>query len=142
MIRNCSFIKRDGFRCKSKTYEEFCNIHNKECSICYEKLYTLDTKKTDCNHTFHKTCIDTWCERDNTCPLCRQTIYHEKFNVQIANNPLLADMNVKFFLEKLRELEDKNKFTGNKLYLDIINKETAGVYSYHNGILLGTFTLN
>jgi len=142
MIRTCSFIKRDGVRCKIKTPNTYCSIHMKECSICYEKLHTEETKKIECNHFFHKRCIDDWFERENTCPLCRHKVDLNKFQVQIANNPLLIEMNVKFFLEKLRDLEGKGKFTGNKLFIDAINKDTAGVYKYHDGELLGTFKLS
>ena len=43
-----------------------------DCSIC---LCDMEDKskmvKTSCGHCFHTTCIDTWLNRNNTCPLCR-----------------------------------------------------------------------
>ena len=40
------------------------------CSICLEKNtdYT-----TNCNHLFHKKCIDKW-KHHNTCPYCRNEL--------------------------------------------------------------------
>jgi len=54
---------------------QFC-IHHRpdnefpECSICLKAIRrTKDT--LDCNHSFHRRCIDYWAERSNTCPMCR-----------------------------------------------------------------------
>ena len=41
-----------------------------ECSICLCKIPTVDKCTTQCNHLFHKACINTWGRPD--CPLCRQ----------------------------------------------------------------------
>ena len=47
-----------------------------------------------------------------------------------------------FFLEHLRTLEHENKFNGNKLSIDIIDQNTAGIYNFHTYELLGSFKLN
>ena len=47
-----------------------------ECSICLDKIYFR--YKTECNHLFHKKCIITWLENNNTCPFCRNVIEHPK----------------------------------------------------------------
>ena len=39
------------------------------CSICLDKISSADKCTTECKHTFHKTCIDTWARAD--CPMCR-----------------------------------------------------------------------
>jgi hypothetical protein len=45
------------------------NIHDiNDCSICYD---TKSNCVSDCNHQFHKSCIDIWLKTNNTCPLCR-----------------------------------------------------------------------
>jgi hypothetical protein len=46
------------------------------CSICIDKLVKLvdDIKTTDCNHKFHKVCLDTWLNYNNSCPYCRNKI--------------------------------------------------------------------
>jgi len=139
----CNFNKKDGNLCRLKTPKEgqYCHIHTKECSICCEKLFTTETEKLKCNHIFHKKCIKEWFERDNRCPLCRHENVMQKFSVHISNNPLLVDMNCKFFLEKLQSLENKDTFKFSKLAIDVIDRETAGIYSFHRKELLGTFKI-
>ncbi len=48
-----------------------------KCAICLENIdstRTTTTTKLQCNHVFHKTCIDRWLLRKNTCPVCRARI--------------------------------------------------------------------
>tara|TARA_X000000368_G_scaffold340480_1_gene278737 strand:+ start:43 stop:732 length:690 start_codon:yes stop_codon:yes gene_type:complete len=42
------------------------------CSICLDNISNLDVKELYCNHKFHRNCINTWLQDNNTCPLCRQ----------------------------------------------------------------------
>lgn len=45
------------------------------CQICLDDF--SETKlviKTHCNHVFHTKCIKKWCDKKNTCPLCRADI--------------------------------------------------------------------
>lgn len=45
------------------------------CIICLENLQVGKYKRdTQCGHTFHKTCIDSWLREHKTCPTCRRTI--------------------------------------------------------------------
>lgn len=44
---------------------------NDDCPICFKTLATETIVKTNCGHAFHKSCIDTWLSRHETCPLCR-----------------------------------------------------------------------
>lgn len=143
-MSRCSFKKDDGKRCKLKTKNEYCHIHsnNKECSICYNKIPSKKNTILSCGHEFHSKCIEDWFERSSSCPLCREEIPPSKFKVAISDNPLLTTMDVRFFLEHLRILENKNKFNGNKLAIDVIDQNTGGVYNFHTGELLGSFRLN
>ncbi len=43
-----------------------------ECSICLDTV-TGEETKLECNHTFHKTCIQTWFQTKQECPICRST---------------------------------------------------------------------
>lgn len=66
--------KQEG--CKQRPGQhEFCILHRpdscfEECSICLKPIRrTKDT--LDCNHSFHRRCIDSWAQRGTTCPVCR-----------------------------------------------------------------------
>ena len=45
-----------------------------DCSICLKKMYCNNSVQTECEHLFHKDCLNTWLVQKNTCPLCRYTI--------------------------------------------------------------------
>ena len=45
----------------------------RDCSICLEKL-NKNKVYLNCNHYFHKDCINKWKTRNNTCPICRTRI--------------------------------------------------------------------
>jgi len=43
-----------------------------DCSICLECIgENIDIKLTECCHTFHLNCFETWVKINNSCPLCR-----------------------------------------------------------------------
>ena len=46
-----------------------------ECSICLESLDTSDFVLTSCDHFFHKSCLESLCQKSTTCPLCRKINY-------------------------------------------------------------------
>jgi len=53
------------------TEEELATTDN-VCIICREEMNdTTTTKKLPCNHIFHKTCLRSWFQRQQTCPTCR-----------------------------------------------------------------------
>ena len=49
------------------------NQFDNECIICLKKF---DNNKVylNCNHYFHKKCIEEWKKKSNTCPICRSRI--------------------------------------------------------------------
>lgn len=51
--------------------------YESKCSIC---LSTNDVGiiETECNHTFHKNCLEKWLEHKKTCPICRKNINLKK----------------------------------------------------------------
>ena len=45
------------------------------CSICLSDIYNNDILfTTDCNHSFHTSCILQWFANNHSCPICRQKI--------------------------------------------------------------------
>mmetsp|Transcript_96895 Transcript_96895/g.216079 ORF Transcript_96895/g.216079 Transcript_96895/m.216079 type:complete len:351 (+) Transcript_96895:26-1078(+) len=54
-------------RSKLGTADPRCN-----CAICRESFATGEVLRLlPCNHEFHETCIITWLQSNNTCPICR-----------------------------------------------------------------------
>merc|ERR1719481_2428050 len=52
------------------TPEELAATDN-VCIICREEMQAPTTKKLPCNHIFHKNCLRSWFQRQQTCPTCR-----------------------------------------------------------------------
>lgn len=44
-----------------------------DCPICHEKIKSNITI-TQCNHTFHSTCLFKWLVNKNSCPMCREIL--------------------------------------------------------------------
>ena len=46
--------------------------HTKQCSICLEEPHVCEWAKIhECGHEFCFTCIETWSDYENTCPVCK-----------------------------------------------------------------------
>jgi hypothetical protein len=43
-----------------------------DCPICFTNLGTNDMIKTNCDHVFHKECLNKWLEVNDSCPVCRR----------------------------------------------------------------------
>jgi len=52
------------------TAEELANSDN-VCIICREEMVAPSAKKLPCGHIFHKSCLRSWFQRQQTCPTCR-----------------------------------------------------------------------
>jgi hypothetical protein len=47
------------------------------CSICLEKIKYIECSTLiPCNHIFHKRCLDTWTNKNCSCPNCRTPIHY------------------------------------------------------------------
>jgi hypothetical protein len=74
-----------------KSKNDLCNITMipNSCGICFDKLLTMDNNddndndndnehqpvyvaKKKCKHYFHYTCIESWINKHNGCPLCKK----------------------------------------------------------------------
>ena len=45
-----------------------------ECPVCYETM-TTGVYNTECGHAFHKKCMLRWLEKNDTCPMCRDSVF-------------------------------------------------------------------
>ena len=60
------------------------------CAVCLFGPGSAVTTTTDCNHTFHKKCLEPWLEDNVTCPLCRaplanRTIARQRLDTALIN---------------------------------------------------------
>nr|GLL40786.1 E3 ubiquitin-protein ligase ATL4 [Ipomoea trifida] len=53
------------------------NLTGVDCAVCLSKFETHDQLRLLplCCHAFHAQCIDSWLSTNQTCPLCRSTVY-------------------------------------------------------------------
>lgn len=52
------------------TAEELADTDN-VCIICREEMVAPSAKKLPCGHIFHRNCLRSWFQRQQTCPTCR-----------------------------------------------------------------------
>ena len=45
--------------------------YNDLCIVCREDLVNRDCKKLPCGHIYHTSCLKSWFQRKQSCPLCR-----------------------------------------------------------------------
>ena len=74
---NNIFSRQNSIQLIQIELDELTNLTNNEgcCAICLE-TYEIERDennvcKINCNHNFHNSCINTWLNRHNTCPMCR-----------------------------------------------------------------------
>ncbi|KAL3380964.1 hypothetical protein AABB24_001217 [Solanum stoloniferum] len=50
------------------------------CAVClYEVISGENCRKLPkCGHVFHAECVDTWLQRNRTCPLCRREVTYQR----------------------------------------------------------------
>lgn len=63
------------------TYRHDTVSDDTNCAICRDNIYENIIDKNiihteiiqgECNHCYHKNCLDTWIKQTNRCPLCNQ----------------------------------------------------------------------
>ena len=55
---------------------------NEQCCICLEEKILMETK---CKHKFCNNCITEWTNKNNNCPLCRESINQKNINKKNLN---------------------------------------------------------
>ena len=105
-----------------------------ECSICTEELplrcFTynnpIDLFRTSCGHNFHVACISRWCQKNNTCPICR------KKNIYTLSKSVRREtrFNVNPYI-----IYDVIVSNDNDINNDINNRHNINDANYHNNII-------
>ena len=62
------------------------------CSICLEIIHN-NPNITICNHKFHRNCLNQWLNHNNTCPMCRTTLFHYTPKIDIMDRLLDLSIN-------------------------------------------------
>ena len=64
-----------NIKLEPKTYRDINREKNTNCSICTDIYNGEDLVcELECEHIFHKNCIEEWFHYKNVCPLCRKDI--------------------------------------------------------------------
>ena len=73
-FKNCNEI--NNCLCKPEKIKKNDNILKENCFICMENYVSNEFKRVlpNCNHYFHKRCIDKWLKTNATCPICRDNL--------------------------------------------------------------------
>ncbi|CAF0795287.1 unnamed protein product [Brachionus calyciflorus] len=86
-IRNLNIMYPDV------TPEQLSQYPDTICIICREEMTAQNgdnsqqIKKLPCDHIFHKSCLRSWFQRQQTCPTCRTSILRPPAPQQQANQP-------------------------------------------------------
>lgn len=77
-IRRRERIKKELLRNKSYVFTK--DMQTNECTVCLSDFkHRQRIRKLDCDHEFHKKCIDKWLLQGNPCcPLCRKEPFSKK----------------------------------------------------------------
>jgi len=72
-FKSCKEINEN--LCKSEKIKKDDKLLGNTCLICQEDFKIGEYKRklpNNCNHIYHKKCIDKWLKKKNSCPICRQ----------------------------------------------------------------------
>ena len=106
-------------------------LDDHECSICLDVVKDKIITLNKCKHNYHQTCIQSWFEKSNTCPLCRETILdmykvkylkaHKLYRTSIKSLIELKENKIVFY--KIKNNKD-SKFCKNYLLQDYDDNNT------------------
>jgi hypothetical protein len=73
---NCKLINKLIGKAEKIKKDDPLLLNNESCFICFEKYKEKELKRKlpNCNHFFHKKCIDKWLKNKSTCPHCRSDL--------------------------------------------------------------------
>lgn len=86
----CTGTTREGIQCKRMCHgtNNKCHLHKGEqCPVCLLQMTPQNSRRLDCNHTFHTHCLERWKRRSHTCPMCRAPFDQPRYKVKIIIEP-------------------------------------------------------
>jgi hypothetical protein len=67
---------------------------NNNCPICWVDLNEAELKTLQCEHTFHKACIETWITFHESCPYCRTSLKQDRLPISLYDELIGHDGNI------------------------------------------------
>lgn len=112
------------------------NCDNKECPICMELITSNNCCTTECNHTFHSSCLFKNFANSAGCPLCRKEliVYPEESDSEDESD----DDEVEVEGEGEEEEEPVSALTLNQI-LNVIKKHKYTEKDLLNSILMHVY---
>ncbi|XP_068669642.1 RING-H2 finger protein ATL39-like [Aristolochia californica] len=73
--------------------EAFPSAEGAQCSICLGEYEEKDVLRIMpiCGHNFHLPCIDTWLQKQSTCPVCRLSL-QDSFEAKHTTSPMFSSV--------------------------------------------------
>eukprot|EP00122_Pirum_gemmata_P017553 Pgem_evm1s16441 len=90
-----------------------------ECCICFE-LPKIPIDCGNCTGAFCMSCLETWAEKNNTCPICRIVLLEEKSESQFGDETNTTDSELVKKVDK-KEMVCPNKGCKEKFSLSKIS---------------------
>ena len=56
-----------------------------DCPICLGDIEQKDKVITNCNHIYHKQCLEKWYKVSHRCPLCRESTFNISLDKRSRN---------------------------------------------------------
>lgn len=102
---------------------------NEICVVCMNTLDNDDSKYSmkQCNHKFHKNCIDQWLIQDSRCPICR-TVHRYPIPIKYYGNYLFP-IDGKKLLTSYSKIIDIIKYS---VFFGNHNRSVNGVFNCDN----------
>lgn len=88
-------MTKRGERCKNTSTTaagKFCHLHQHQqkeddCSVCLMQMSGSNSRRLECGHTFHTSCLQRWKLRSSTCPVCRSPFDQPRYKIRVVIEP-------------------------------------------------------
>ncbi len=105
-------LEKSRANSKKRKLEESSSGSTDQCCICLENPSPKDKATINgCDHNFCFACIETWSERENTCPLCKARFTQIKRNSDKKKPPKSSIKKVKH-RDQRSDTDPSNSFQG------------------------------